>query len=349
MIERFISRVIPKNCSCGPWPRVPFRFLIQVLLLIVCPAAATSEAFVHPDGRVAIEVDSMSESETKLDVTGRLELVTKRVKKLKAIIEVEASVYDREIVPKDMYIDYKLTKRMKLTLGYNKKILGLEYEMGKKHRLSVHRSPIYQKMEELGIVGRQINLRFLLKPKKKNHGAYFVGAIGGDNSRDYNVQLSLHRRLNNWGYGLWMLLEAHRIDGDFIPVLAESLAVWYQSEKWHLVLECFHGVDAERTEFEKNFGTTRSVQFLGPKLEMAINFALGKHAVLTPLFQISFWMDDLINPKQNTIQFLAGINLQIRGLRFSFNGETHGVNDVNKPGGWSFDRRSFYGEIIYFF
>jgi hypothetical protein len=57
---------------------------------------------------------------------------------------------------KDVVVDYRYSRKLNISLGYSKKILGVEYEDGKRKRIPIHRSFPYRKMESLGIVGRQL-------------------------------------------------------------------------------------------------------------------------------------------------------------------------------------------------
>ena len=320
-------------------------FLLTTLLIVAGPAAA-AETW---GGYAEINADSKNRNDTDVDVKAKLELDTRRVEGMKAHIEAEGSAIKREVYLEDVYIDYKFSKKLRATLGYSKKILGLEYETGKKKRLTVHRSPFYQKMESLGIVGRQINLRFDLKlNKEKKTGTFLSGALGGDNSKDFNVQLSLQHKTKYWGAGLWTLIESHRIDGRSILVTAETASVWHKSDHASMALELFHGVDAVRTEFQEYLSRKRTVHFMGPKVDLALHFELKKKLIISPVLRASLVFDDIERPEENTLHALGGVHLRWNRVVVSVNAETYGVNDVNTHER-RFRRKSYYGQVVYYF
>lgn len=323
----------------------PSLFSMLFLAFLCLPAKADKTW----SGYAEINADSKNRNDTGVDVTAKIELDTKRLAGMKAHIEAEGSAIKRDVYFEDVYIDYKFSKKLKATLGYSKKILGLEYETGKKKRLTIHRSPFYKKMESLGLVGRQINLRFNLKlNNKKKTGTFISGALGGDNSRDYNGQLSLQHKTKYWGCGLWSLVESHRIDGKSIWVFAETASVWHQTERTRLAFELFHGVDAVRTEFQQYLGSDRTVHFMGPKFDFTLHFTLKNDLLISPVIQSSLIFDDIQNPQENTLHVLFGVHLRWNNLVVAFNAESHGVNDINTSER-QFRRKSYYGQVIYYF
>lgn len=320
--------------------------LMCALLVTIAGFGVQAIEFKNPDGyaTVGLEVEGMDKATA--DGTLKLKLETKRAHKVKVSTDLKLNYNDREAFIEELKIDYKVDKRNKWTFGIDKKIIGFEYEHNRRHRLTVRRSPIYQKMEVLGIVGRHYNLKYDRKLKKKLH---LATSIGGDNGRNYNGMLSLQHRKKNAGVGAWYLIEAHRIDQENIPVFVQSYAAWYRPEQGAIALELFHGIDADRTEYEKDFGNSRTVHFSGAKLEISSNHHLGGALVLSPLFQTSFLIDDLKNADANTLQFLVGVNLTRGPLRFAVNAETFGVKlsgDLNQR---RFNRTNGYVEITYFF
>lgn len=318
-----------------------------LFIFFFCPMSLLAKNNIG--GNVAVEVDSKNRSKTKVGVTAKIKFKSKRLFRMKAHIDVEGSAVDKDVHFEDVYIDYKFSKKWNASFGYSKKILGMEYEIGRQRRLTIHRSPIYKKMEALGLVGRQITLRFNYQLGKKKSGTNISAAVGGDNGRDINAALSLQTKYKHWGYGGWALLEMHRIDGEYIPVFAEALALFYQKQQGQIALELHHGVDAQGTELEKRYGEERTVYFLGPKLNFVMNFILGKTLTLSPLFRTSLVMHDLKNPNENTVEFLIGTKLRWNDLVISFNAEMYGIKNIHQQNRRDFNRKSYYGEVIYFF
>ena len=328
--------------SCSPRPAQ----LIAGMAIVLFPLWAQAIEFKNPDGYIAVDLKVEGTDKAVADGTLELKLETKREQKVKARADVELNYNDRELVIEALEIDYRVDKKNRWIAGISKKIIGLEYEYGKRHRLTVRRSPLYDKMAEQGLVGRQYSLAWDRKLKRKVH---VVSTVGGDNGRNFNGMLSMQKKTKRSGAGAWYLLEAHRINQENIPVFVQSYACWYRPSQGGVVLELFHGIDAGRTEYEKMFGTRRTVHFTGAKFEISTNHYLGNQIVLTPLFQSTFWMDDLGHTDENTLQFLLGLNLSRGPLRFAMNVETVGAKLPGQDNERKFNRTNGYVEFTFFF
>ncbi|MBN2527290.1 MAG: hypothetical protein JXR76_12920 [Deltaproteobacteria bacterium] len=327
------------------------NLLLSVHGLLMCLGCCCVcvEARAGVKGNVEVGVDVENKNNTKVDVEAELKFKSKRAAGLQAEVEAKASGVDRDAHLEDVLVDYRFSKKLHINLGYSKKILGLEYEQGKQTRLSIHRSSMYRKMESLGLVGRQINLRLEAKLGKKKKRLFLSAALGGDNSRDYNLQFSIKKRFRDLGVGVWTLLEQHRIDKDFMTVYAEVASAWYETDAGKVTLEVIHGVDAIRTEYLSLLKKDRTVHFLCPKMDMAKFITLGKETALVPFVQAGMVFDDLDNAADNSLLFAAGTRFQWHGLRIGLNVEAIGVKDPTKKNHRDFHRRSFYGQVIYFF
>lgn len=325
------------------WPVVP---LFVGAVILGYPDWVQAIEFKNPDGYVAMDLEVEGTDKAVADGTLKLKLETRRQQNIKARADIELNYNDREAVIEKLQVDYRVDKKNQWIAGISKKVMGLEYEFGKRSRLTVHRSPIYQKMEEQGIVGHQYSFAWDRKLKKKVH---LISTVGADNGRNYNGMLSVQKRKKSRGAGAWYLLEAHRINNDHIPVFVQSYAFWYRPQQGGIALELFHGIDAGRTEYEKMFGNRRAVHFTGAKFEISTNHRLGNQITLTPLFQSSFWMDDVAHPGGNTLQFLAGMNVTRGRLRVAANVETYGAKLPGHLNERKFNRTNGYVEFAFFF
>lgn len=327
------------------WQRYQRGIAIVLIMLVASPSVFAVE-FKNPDGYVAMQLEVEGTNKVVADGILKLKLKTKREKKIRASTDIEMNYNDRDAFIEELQIDYKANRNSRWTFGICKKIIGLEYERGKKNRLTIHRGPIYQKMEELGIVGRQYSLIYDLKIKK---GLYLSSSIGGDNGKNFNGMMSIQWKKKNWGLASWYLGEAHHINEEQIPVFVQSYAFWFRPEQGAITLELFHGIDAARTEYEKDFGTKRSVQFSGGKLEVSSNHRLGGLFMLRPFFQMSLVVDDFKTLDANTLQFLMGTNISRGPVRIALNVETIGVKLASNLNERKFNRTNGYVEFAYFF
>ena len=136
----------------------------------------------------------------------------------RVVVKLEARYFRDDVALEDAYVDHKVSDRLRLQLGVNKKRFGMEYEQSRRERLTPERSFFYRKLEELGIVGRQLNLRLLTEPID---GLLVDVTAGTSGSRDGNALVRVARQHDSFGYGYWGLFEQRRVDKHYITVWAQ--------------------------------------------------------------------------------------------------------------------------------
>ncbi|MBN2716791.1 MAG: hypothetical protein JXX14_13150 [Deltaproteobacteria bacterium] len=290
--------------------------------------------------------------DSAIDMEGRLKLKTKSRNDIRGVFALDASVYDREVIPSRLYFDYKPSKTWRLRIGYAKKIIGLAYEQDKMARLTIHRAAVYDKMNRSGLVGRQLALGLRWRPGGKKRNTLSL-AVSHDGSRNTNLTWSaIHRFSMNKGFhaGLWGILELRKFKTvGQLKVFANAAAFWYQRKSARFALEVIHGIDPDATHYEMLFENSRRVQFLGPRLEAAYRYRIKRNVSLQPLFHSSMLFDDLHHPRSNTLQFLVGLNLQIQKIMLSINAETIGHSAPKDIGARRYERKSIHAEAVYYF
>ena len=299
-------------------------------------------------GYLGVEGEIENTDKMGVDAVGELTYKTRRIKQTRAVFSIEGKYYRRTLFIEDLYLDHKFNKQFKLTLGISKKILGLEYEHGRKKRATIHRGPIYKKMEGLGIVGRQFNLRLIGLPKKNDDDFELSGAIGIDGSRDLNLQLSLQKRLGVFGVGVWVLAEAHKIGSYYTPLYAQAASVWIGYDDIRATLETFAGIDTQRTEYYSTMGRDRTVLFGGASLLLTYEYRVNDKLRLGPVLHASYWIDDLDNRDENFLELLSGARFRVRRIGVSINGKVTG-NARESLEKRSFNEKECYVEVLFHF
>ncbi|MDJ0766115.1 MAG: hypothetical protein QNJ97_24240 [Myxococcota bacterium] len=283
---------------------------------------------------------------------GRLRLKTKYKYHVRGVFALDASAYDREVIPSRLYMEWQPNKTWRLRMGYTKKIVGLEYEQNKMERLTIHRSSVYQKMKRSGLVGRQLAVGIRFRPCGSKRNTLSL-ALSHDGSRNSNVTYSaVHKFSGVKGLraGVWGIVEIRKFKtvGRLI-VFANALALWYQKRSVRFALEMVHGIDPDLSHYQMLFENSRKVHFLGPRLEGAYRFRLADKVSLYPLAQTSLTFDDLESTRLNSLQFLVGLNLRIQKIVLSINAETIGTKAPKNVGQRRFERKSIYAELVYYF
>ena len=330
------------------YPKVASIFALAAVMLCGVSARAAKIKKMKLDGHIAIQGEMENTDKMGVDdVEAKLTLKTPRYKGTRAVIAVEGKYYRQVVYFEDLYIDHKFNDRIQLTAGISKKVLGLEYENSSRYRATIHRSPVYQQMEKVGVVGRQLNFKLNVR-SKKHDGFRLSCALGADGTRDVNLLFSLQKPLGVLGVGTWLLLEAHKVNSYYDPLYFQTFALWSDLEYLRISLELFAGNNSNETEYNEIFGDNRTVFMGGAKFETLTRFRFTKVVTLSPVFQTSFWASDLDHYLNNTLQFLLGARLQVRRISISLNGSITG-DRLESSWRRSFDDKAIYVEMRYDF
>lgn len=283
--------------------------VLGAAVAVAVPGTVNADGPVRFSGVVASSYEARARTGPEADVEIRLK--TRRVDGVRAVAKIEARYFRDSVELEDGYLDYRLSDRLKIQLGLNKKRLGLEYEQSRRERVAPERSEVYQKLEVLGIVGRQLNLRVVGQPRPDVEVA---AAVGTNGSRDVNATVHARRSHGPLGYGAWGLVEAHRVDKGYILVWAQVASVWLMNQRSRVVLEVLAGVDSERTSLTRMVGTTRRTHFAAPKLELARRFGVAHRVAVEPFVQAAWIVHDVGDTGDNTVQVVGGLNTHVRGI-----------------------------------
>ncbi len=278
----------------------------------------------------------------------KLRLRTRREKKLRSTLQLQGQYFRNDVSVKDIYVDYKFSNSYRLEFGVNKKVLGLEYEESSRERLSPKRSLLYSKMEVLGLVGRQLNLRLQTKPTEHVHADITLGTDGNYNS---NLAGKLLYRKGNWGLGSWGLFELHNITKPrlVMPIWSTVASVWYQSTDNRMALEVFGGVDSFASEIMLLHGNGEQKHFAGGKLEFGHTFAWADDIHVEPFGQVSLLWDTVSSPERYSVQAVLGSHLYLSGFRVSGFVDLVRRTDRSEAHRRSNDRPNAYVSGTYFF
>jgi hypothetical protein len=248
------------------------------------------------------------EAETK----GRVELETDRREKAKIEIEAEASSVDKKITLIEAYIDQKLGGDARLIVGYDKKLLGLEYELGDDERLPIYRTLIYRKLETFAYVGRESTVRYEQRVEPHSGDVAWTVSAGYGESLDADVMASVRREVaRDWTIGAWTLLQSDKINRARQVVWATMLSTIYMPGDERFEAELAAGQDPFESEFQKTFGDGKNRYYGGWRLLYGQRLGAAPGAAegyWEPFAGLSGVRHDMSLPHFNTAELLLGVN-----------------------------------------
>lgn len=276
-----------------------------------------------------------------------LRLKTGRVHGTRAVAKIEARYFREGVDLERAYVEHRVLKGLEFRMGLDKKRLGLEYEQGNQERMTTTRSLIYQEMEELGLVGRQLSVRAATEPIVDE---VFVDlTVGLDGSHNANVILRATREPGDFGYGTWALFERRRVDKGYDFAWVQALSAWYISSDLRLVAELLGGIDPVRTELEAIFSAPRTVFFFGPKVEAAVRVDVSDWLAVEPMLQASMLWHDLQDTRIHSIGGVAGCNLYLWDMMVALEAHLLGERQLESPQQHQLDGERFLVQWRYYY
>jgi hypothetical protein len=287
---------------------------------VIVAAMVTSAALAKDNVKLSGVVRAGYEVRERVGPQAEVEVrfKTRRVHGTRGVVKMEGRYFRDSVDIERAFIEHEVNKALEFRVGLDKKRLGLEYEQGNRQRLTTDRSWIYQEMDQLGIVGRQLSARVLSQPLQDVH---FDASLGVDGSRDGNLLLRLTHEPLDFGYGTWALIERHRVDKHYVPLWAQAVSAWYIGYPLRVVAEVLVGIDPLRSELQQFLGSSRKVFFAGPKVELAVKVPVAESVVVEPLIQASALWHDLEETRQQTVQVVAGANVYVWDLLIAVEGQ----------------------------
>lgn len=284
---------------------------------------------VKIEGRISagFELEEFKNGRSSHDA--ELGFETRRKRGTRAVASMRGQSDDSAVVLEDAYIEHELEKGEDLLGGQMKKRLGLEYAQSDRERLTVRRSPLYQKLEEFAYVGREMTLRYNLDADLKAGDRGYQASLGYSESIDVNVTLHVEQPFagGDMSAGVWALLQSDRIDAGRQFVFAAVMSLWSNHEGRRFQVELMGGVDPYMSEFARTYGDGEQVHYAGAKVQYGVSFPLSDGERIEPLVQASWIAHDVDAKGYDTLQLLLGGNYWLsEELRLALNVEGIGTN-----------------------
>jgi hypothetical protein len=261
---------------------------------------------------------------------GKVQFEIKVSKNLEAQIDIRGESDTHEMELREAFFKADLGKAIGLDFGQSKKRFGIEFQKSKEKLLTVERTLIYQHLEPIGFVGRDVNLRYYRNAKKEVRRTGLSASIGYNEAHD--VTLVGHwERLNTIGslaLGASAVIQFDQFDTGLEfgrqTVWGLGLELLRDTQAHHVEVEAIIGQDPFASVFERSFGDGENVYFFGGKILYGHRFKSSRRLLkaFEPVVVASLLARDIDRFERNTIQFLGGANFYLAPeLRVSLNAD----------------------------
>lgn len=236
-----------------------------------------------------------------------------------------------------LYLAFLLKDNHTIKAGYMKKRFGLEAIKGKRKRLTIDKSAVYDYIRSFNVYGEDLMLQYQWKKNinKKISDVKAWGAIGGDASEKYFFVLGGEAKIRagNFITSIMYINSESAIDDD--EYLIASLAFEQKHKFITTDIELIGGNDPSASRIEELMGDGRTVVFMGGRILQGyhIPFNFKVIPMIVPLWELNIVMQDIEEDKRS-LQFSPGLNIYLGkkkitqlmfglDLRYSSNAPNH--------------------------
>jgi hypothetical protein len=246
---------------------------------------------------------------------GKAELETniKAGSGVKGRFELEADHNLTGVRIKECWIQFTFKKPIRLRVGNQRKVFGLEELHGSKTRPTIHRSFINRYIQSFGVLSYDplLQVRGTIGLQENALDWYAVTGLDPDLRVFGNIALWF-----SWKYGTvgFSDLYAWHWDKKYFAHANTNLSAVsceYLIKQWYSSLEIFTGLDPNASDLTQQMGDFRKVYFIAVKLLVKKNFPFKETFIagIEPILSGSWLMNDTETPLQGFGEVLTGLTI----------------------------------------
>jgi hypothetical protein len=234
---------------------------------------------------------------------------------LDAQIDIRGESETHEMELREAFLTADLGKAIDLEFGQSKKRFGYEFQKSHEKLVTVDRTLLYQYLEPIGMVGRELSLRYHRKARPKERRIGLSASLGYNESNDFSFigHLTRLNSIGSFALGASGTVKIDKIQEGTQTVWGAALELVRDTEAHHVEIEGVIGMDPLASEVEKKVGDGENVYFLGGKILYAHRMKTSRRLfkAIEPVLVASFLARDLDTIGRNTISALAGLNIYV--------------------------------------
>lgn len=297
--------------------------LLGIILVFPALSFAQSKSIISGWLRVGADYtynDTFSESFYR----AKVQVETKVDDNIDAQIDLRGESDTHEIELREAFLVADLGKAIDFEFGQSKKRFGYEFQKSHEKLVTVDRTLIYQYLEPIGFVGRDLNFRYHRKARDKERPTGVSASVGYNEAHDFSFVGHITRlnALGSFALGGSGTIKMDKIQEGYQTVWGTGLELIRDTEAHHVEIEAVTGMDPFASEIEKKVGDGKNVYFLGGKILYAHRMKTSRRLIkaIEPLIVTSFLARDLDTIGRNTISALGGLNFYVaKHARVSMN------------------------------
>jgi len=294
-------------------------------MVLVFPALSSAQSKSVISGWLRIGADyTYNETFSESFYRAKVQVETKVDDNLDAQIDLRGESDTHEIELREAFLTADLGKAIDLEFGQSKKRFGYEFQKSKEKLLTAERTLVYQYLEPIGFVGRELNMRYHRKTRDKERSTGISASVGYNEAHDFSFVGHMTRlnAIGSFALGGSGAVKIDKIQEGYQTVWGAGVELIRDTEAHHVEIEAVAGMDPFASEIEKKVGDGKNVYFLGGKLLYGHRMKISRRLIkaIEPVFVASFLARDLDAIGRNTISALGGLNFYVaKQARVSMN------------------------------
>lgn len=307
--------------------RFMFRliFLPALAALLACSTLSFAQSKTTLSGWLRVGADyTHNEIYSESFYRAKVQVETKVDDNIDAQIDLRGESDTHEIELREAFLVADLGKAIDLEFGQSKKRFGYEFQKSHDKLVTANRTLIYQFLEPIGFVGRDLNFRYHRKTRDKERPTGISASASYNEAHDFSFigHITRLNAIGSFALGGSGTVIVDKIQEGYQTVWGGALELIRDTEAHHVEIEAVAGIDPFASEIEKKVGDGKNVYFLGGKFLYAHRLKTSRRLIkaIEPVLVASFLARDLDTISRNTISALAGLNFYVaKQARVSMN------------------------------
>ncbi len=217
-------------------------FVLGLFLLFVTSRVAKADKF-KLDGRLESSFrldEAFKEGQSNNEL--QINLKAKRKNRVKVSADVKLESESNLVSLREVKFDYKPSDSSKFIIGKQKKSTGYSYSFNQSERISILRPPLYEKLANLGLVGRQVGLTYLSKADSDRE--FESGMFSGEGLSYSALFSNSYIGENNRLFKMTLLFQGDRREGSWQSSGLVNFMLFAAFENYRYLLEVHGGLDS---------------------------------------------------------------------------------------------------------
>jgi hypothetical protein len=244
---------------------------------------------------------------------GKLQADIEINKKIEAQLDLRGNSTDRSVNFREFSVKFDFFKYLNFKVGNIKRPFGYQYiEVSREDLVTIDRSPLLDRVNELGYGGRSVSLMGYYKysDKRTEFPYSYYASIFTNNSQNYGAAGRFGYHFDKSAVAVNLLFQSQ---GGEEPISGTGFALDYSldTKKFNAIVELYYAQDLIEGVIRRLQNTDEVVNVGGASITGAYKFDVDGEIIkkLEPVLTAGIFLSDFDNSDNHVLQSIIGLNL----------------------------------------